>query len=87
MRYKYYLIRRTANYTFGAIALLQKGSRHLVHLSPDAETVQRMGARRGKPVLLAVDAAVLHAATGVSYRCGNGVWLVEQVPPQYLREL
>ena len=66
---------------------LQKMSRHHVHLSPDEETARRVGARRGKPVLLAVDAAALHAAGGVFYQSGNGVWLVEQVPPQYLQEL
>jgi len=66
---------------------LQKMNRHHVHLSSDEETARRVGARRGRPVLLAVDAGALHAAGGVFYQSGNGVWLVEQVPPQYLREL
>lgn len=66
---------------------LQKMSRHHVHLSPDEETARRVGTRRGKPVLLLVNSAALHAAGGVFYQSGNGVWLVEQVPPQYLREL
>jgi putative RNA 2'-phosphotransferase len=38
-------------------------------------------------VLLAVAAAELHAAGAVFYQSGNGVWLVDSVPPQYLREL
>lgn len=66
---------------------LQKMSRHHVHLSPDEDTARRVGARRGPPVLLAVDAAALHAAGGVFYQSGNGVWLVEHVPPAYMREL
>jgi putative RNA 2'-phosphotransferase len=66
---------------------LQKMQRHHVHLSPDEATARRVGQRRGKPTLLAVDAAALHAAGGVFYRSGNGVWLVDGVPPQYLREL
>ena len=66
---------------------LQKMNRHHVHLSPDEETARRVGARRGAPMLLAVDAAALHAAGGVFFQSGNGVWLVEHVPPQYLREL
>jgi putative RNA 2'-phosphotransferase len=37
--------------------------------------------------LLAIDAKALHEAGGVFYQSGNGVWLVEQVPPQYVREL
>ncbi|WP_046246991.1 RNA 2'-phosphotransferase [Hymenobacter terrenus] len=65
---------------------LQKMNRHHVHLSPDEETARRVGARRGKPVILTVEAGALHAAGGVFYESGNGVWLVEAVPPQYLRE-
>ncbi len=66
---------------------LQKMSRHHVHLSPDEATARRVGQRRGRPVLLAVEAATLHAVGGVFYRSGNGVWLTEAVPPQYVREL
>jgi putative RNA 2'-phosphotransferase len=66
---------------------LQKMSRHHVHLTTDEATARRVGQRRGRPVLLAVDAAGLHAAGGVFYRSGNGVWLTEAVPPQYVREL
>jgi putative RNA 2'-phosphotransferase len=65
---------------------LQKMSRHHVHLTADKTTARRVGQRRGRPVLLAVDAAALHAAGGVFYRSGNGVWLIEAVPPQYVRE-
>lgn len=66
---------------------LQKMKRHHVHLSPDEATARRVGQRRGQPLLLAVDAAALHQAGGVFYRSGNGVWLVEAVPPQYLQEV
>ena len=66
---------------------LLKMSRHHVHLSADRETARRVGARRGRPVLLAVEAGALHAAGGVFHESGNGVWLTEHVPPQYLSEL
>ncbi|MDB5233057.1 MAG: 2-phosphotransferase [Hymenobacter sp.] len=66
---------------------LQKMKRHHVHLSPDEETARRVGARRGKPMILTVDAAGLHAAGGIFYESGNGVWLIDAVPPQFLREL
>ncbi|WP_426061980.1 RNA 2'-phosphotransferase [Hymenobacter sp. B1770] len=66
---------------------LQKMKRHHVHLSPDVETARRVGARRGKPVILTVDAQRLHEAGGIFYQSGNGVWLVEQVLPEFLREL
>ncbi|GAB3572846.1 RNA 2'-phosphotransferase [Hymenobacter daeguensis] len=65
---------------------LHKMKRHHVHLSPDAETARRVGARRGPPVILTVDAAAMHAVGAVFYESGNGVWLVDAVPPQYLGE-
>ena len=66
---------------------LLKMERHHVHLSPDEETARRVGARRGPPIILTVDAAAMHAAGAVFYESGNGVWLVDAVPPQYLGEL
>ncbi|MEU1377144.1 RNA 2'-phosphotransferase [Streptomyces triculaminicus] len=60
-------------------------NRHHVHLSADRETATRVGARRGKPVVLAVDAAAMHAAGHVFRVTGNGVWLAERVPPRFLR--
>jgi putative RNA 2'-phosphotransferase len=66
---------------------LQKMARHHVHLSPDIETARRVGARHGRPVIFAVDAAAL-AATGEPFYCSaNGVWLVDHVPPAYLRRI
>lgn len=66
---------------------LLKMQRHHVHLSPDVETATRVGARRGRPVILEVDAAAMQQAGFSFYRSGNGVWLVDHVPPQYLRQL
>jgi putative RNA 2'-phosphotransferase len=63
---------------------LRPGRRHAVHLSPDVVTARRVGARRGRPVVLRVDAAGLAAAGGEFSRSANGVWLVDAVPPEYL---
>jgi putative RNA 2'-phosphotransferase len=66
---------------------LSKMSRHHVHLSQDIATAKAVGARHGKPVVFAVDAEAMHQA-GYSFYCSdNGVWLVQQVPPQYLQKL
>ena len=46
-----------------------------------------MGARHGRPVVFAVDAAGLARAGATFYRSANGVWLVEDVPARYLRLL
>jgi putative RNA 2'-phosphotransferase len=72
-------------------AIMQEGlrrmARHHVHLSPDAETARRVGARRGRAVILAVDAAAMSGAGHVFFVTGNGVWLTDAVPPQFLTRL
>lgn len=64
---------------------LSKMARHHVHLSATVAEALKVGSRRGRPVVLQVNAAGLHAAGGVFYLSANGVWLVDQVPPAYLR--
>ncbi len=64
---------------------LRPRGRHHVHLSADVQTAAAVGGRRGKPIVLAVDAAGL-AATGTPfYRSANDVWLVDAVPVRFLR--
>ncbi len=63
---------------------LRPMSRHDVHLSPDWETAQRVGARRGRPVILTVDAKAM-SDDGHEFRLSaNGVWLTQHVPARYL---
>ena len=66
---------------------LRRMGRHHVHLSSDRETARVVGARHGRPVVFAVDAAAMRAAGHLFYRSDNGVWLVDHVPPGYLRQL
>ncbi|MDL5056237.1 RNA 2'-phosphotransferase [Geitlerinema calcuttense] len=66
---------------------LLKMSRHHVHLSENVETAQKVGMRHGKPVILAIDTVAMQEAGFSFYRSDNGVWLVDEVPPQYLRVL
>ncbi|AXK34811.1 RNA 2'-phosphotransferase [Streptomyces armeniacus] len=64
---------------------LRPMNRHAVHLSPDRGTATRVGARRGRPVVLPVAAGAMHR-DGHSFRVSeNGVWLAEAVPPAYIR--
>ncbi|MEV7071697.1 RNA 2'-phosphotransferase [Streptomyces sp. NPDC093990] len=64
---------------------LRPMNRHDVHLSADRETATRVGARRGRPVVLSVDAQAMHRDGHVFHVSANGVWLTQTVPPRYLR--
>jgi putative RNA 2'-phosphotransferase len=66
---------------------LRPGNRHAVHLSADVATARRVGGRRGRPVVLRVDAAAMAADGAAFTRSANGVWLVDAVPPRYLQVL
>ena len=58
--------------------------RHHVHLSPDAETAERVGRRRGPPIILRIAAAEMAADGHVFRLSGNGVWLTDHVPPRFI---
>ncbi|MER6672056.1 RNA 2'-phosphotransferase [Streptomyces sp. NPDC000983] len=64
---------------------LRPMNRHDVHLSADRETATRVGARRGRPVVLSVDSGAMHRDGHVFHVSDNGVWLTQAVPPRYLR--
>lgn len=63
---------------------LVKRSRQHVHLSADADTATNVGARHGTPAILVVHAAEMVAAGHAFYRSGNGVWLTDAVPPDFI---
>lgn len=63
---------------------LQPMGRHHVHLSHDEATARQVGARRGQPVVLTVQAGRMDKAGHNFYRSENGVWLTEAVPPEFL---
>ncbi|MFJ9422552.1 RNA 2'-phosphotransferase [Streptomyces sp. NPDC101249] len=64
---------------------LRPMDRHDVHLSADRGTATRVGARRGRPVVLSVDAGAMHRDGHVFQVSANGVWLTRSVPARYLR--
>ncbi|MFF1377707.1 RNA 2'-phosphotransferase [Streptomyces sp. NPDC058308] len=64
---------------------LRPMNRHAVHLSADRETATRVGARRGRPVVLSVDAGRMHRDGHVFQVSANGVWLTAAVPSDCLR--
>lgn len=63
---------------------LQKMNRHHVHLSATEGTALNVGSRRGKAVLLTVDAKAMHRDGYRFQLSDNNVWLTDEVPPKYL---
>jgi putative RNA 2'-phosphotransferase len=66
---------------------LKSMGRSYVHLSIDVDTAIRVGRRHGKPVVLQVDAAAMSRAGYEFYVSEGGVWLVDQVPAEFLARL
>ncbi len=63
---------------------LLKMKRHHVHLSVDIETATKVGARRGKPVILTIRTLEMHQEGHEFFKSENGVWLTDKVPPQFI---
>jgi putative RNA 2'-phosphotransferase len=63
---------------------LKKGKRRHVHLSRDVETAHKVGSRRGKPIILQVDAKRMHNQGYKFFLSVNGVWLTDSVPSAFL---
>jgi putative RNA 2'-phosphotransferase len=59
-------------------------ARHHVHLAANRETAITVGARRGQPIVLEVDAAAMVTDGHLFRVSANGVWLADAVPPNYL---
>jgi len=63
-------------------------SRHHVHLSADLDTAQTVGGRRrGQTVVFEIDAKTMLANGYTFFLSENGVWLVDAVPPPFLKVL
>lgn len=63
---------------------LLKQKRHHVHLHESRKVASDVGARRGVPVVLSVDAEAM-AADGFQFCVTpNGVWLTDHVPPEFI---
>lgn len=62
---------------------IQKMNRHHVHLSAEIEAAKLVGARRGKAILLRVEALRMHCDGFEFFLADNGVWLTDHVPLSY----
>ncbi len=82
-----HLYHGTATKFIGSIrkeGLVPKG-RLYVHLSPDWQTAEKVGARHGKSVVLKVSAKALYDAGTPFFLSANNVWLCKNVPSEYIR--
>ena len=64
---------------------LKKQKRHHVHLHQDAAVATTVGKRRGKPVLLTIEAGKMHESGYEFFVTPNNVWLTNHVPPKFIR--
>jgi putative RNA 2'-phosphotransferase len=58
-----------------------------MHFSSDVETATKVGARRGKPMILKVDAGRIQLDGHRFYLSANGVWLTDAVQTIYLARM
>ena len=64
---------------------LKPMNRQYVHLSPNAKTAVRVGARHARrPVVLTIRAAEAHAAGVEFYQADEAVYLTKDIPPEFL---
>jgi putative RNA 2'-phosphotransferase len=63
---------------------LQKMNRHHVHLTANEETAFKVGQRHGKPIILSIQAMTMHEQEYIFYVSGNGVWLTDRVPIDFI---
>jgi len=55
-------------------------------LSPDVETATKVGQRRGRPVVLVIEAGRMFRDGHTFYQSENCVWLTDAVPREYIRD-
>ncbi|WP_010465574.1 RNA 2'-phosphotransferase [Acidovorax radicis] len=63
---------------------LKPQARQQVHLSADEAVAHRIGQRHGKPIVFKVEALCMHVRGFAFFLADNGVWLTDQVPPEFL---
>lgn len=73
----------------GAVTSILSGGlkpmgRQYVHLTTNLELAKRVGCRRGKPVIIKVNAASAYNHGVKFYRANDAFWLVDDLPPAYL---
>jgi putative RNA 2'-phosphotransferase len=66
---------------------IKKMDRHHVHLSQDRQTAREVGQRYGQPVILEIQAGIMHKKGFDFYLAHNEIWLTDTVPPEFIKEI
>lgn len=64
---------------------LKPRKRNFVHLSETIDMAIQVGARHGNPIVLSIDTEAMISAGYKFYKAQNGVWLTDDIPPQYFK--
>ncbi len=64
---------------------LKHRKRNFVHLSETIDMAMQVGARHGKPIILATDTEAMISAGYKFYKAQNGVWLTGNILPKFLK--
>jgi len=64
---------------------LKPMTRQYVHLSATEKTALTVGKRHGEPTVLHIDAKGMYEDGYKFYLSENGIWLVEKVPAEYIK--
>ena len=66
---------------------IEKRKRNYVHLSKDIDTAINVGKRKGNPAVLQVMAMQMYLDGYDFYISENGIYLIDYVPPGYIKQL
>lgn len=64
-----------------------KKARNFVHLSWNAETAFKVGARHGNPIVLVIDTQKMYRDGFKFYLSANNVWQSADIPPEYIKSV
>lgn len=64
---------------------LKPRKRNYVHLSETIDMAMQVGARHGKPIVLAIDTEAMISVGNKFYKAQNGVWLTGDILPKFLK--
>lgn len=64
---------------------LKPRKRNYVHLSETKDLAIQVGARHGKPIVLAIDTEAMISAGYKFYKALSGVWLTSEVPARFYK--